>query len=438
MRRRQSGFGALEVLVCLIVGTLAMAAAVPIFQRYAENQMRRVAAQQMDQVSDAAGKYIKDNFASVASAATPTTTAVITTAMLRNTGYLPSGFSDLNAYGQSYLVLALEPSANTLQTLIVTQGGEAISEMSVIEAARLMGARGGFVSKKSTGIATGSLGGWQVTLATYGVAPGAGHLASALFFDNGALVADFLYRNAVAGHPEVNRMNTAINMNNNDLNNTNVATANTVNTVNANVSGNANVAGNTDTNGETYTGNWFRTKGDGGWYSEKHGGGFYMTDPTWVRVYNDKNLSTGGTISGGAVASSSSIYAAGRIQTDEFVHFNGKASIGGGCSPNGLEGSDASGSGAAVRCVNGQWQKMGGLSSVSVATCTSATGTFNATCVASCPVGTMVTGGGCTGNNEWEVNNSQPYGNGWLCTGSEDYGSGYYYQVVNGYAMCAN
>lgn len=36
--------------------------------------------------------------------------------------------------------------------------------------------------------------------------------------------------------------------------------------------------------------NWFRSVGNSGWYSETHGGGIYMTDSTWVKVYNNKKF----------------------------------------------------------------------------------------------------------------------------------------------------
>ena len=37
-----------------------------------------------------------------------------------------------------------------------------------------------------------------------------------------------------------------------------------------------------------YTSNWFRSTGATGWYSESYGGGIYMTDSTYVRVFNNK------------------------------------------------------------------------------------------------------------------------------------------------------
>jgi len=35
---------------------------------------------------------------------------------------------------------------------------------------------------------------------------------------------------------------------------------------------------------------WFRSTGNTGWYSETYGGGWYMTDTTWIRNYNSKQV----------------------------------------------------------------------------------------------------------------------------------------------------
>ena len=342
MKQSQLGFSALEVMICLIIGTLATVAAIPIYQNYNEKQLRLVSAQQMEYVSDAAAKYIKDNYASVVSIATPTSPATITIAMLRNTGYLPASFSDLNAYGQTYTIRALEPTPDKLETLVVTQSGEAIGEMSLLEISRLIGARGGYISKSSSSVATGTMSGWQVSLASYGLSPGGGHLATALFFDEGSVVNDYLYRNAVAGQPEVNRMNTSIDVNNNDLQN--IKNTNTDN-LNATT---AKVAGNTDTNGETYTGGWFRSKGDGGWYSEKYGGGWYMTEPTWLRVWGDKNIHTGGQIRGGTLASQ------GRTDVGSYLYLQAESQVGWSCSQPGLISRTAAG--VPLSCQGGVWK----------------------------------------------------------------------------------
>lgn len=47
--------------------------------------------------------------------------------------------------------------------------------------------------------------------------------------------------------------------------------------------------------------NWFRSSGSTGWYSATYGGGIYMTDSTWVRVYNNKSFMSSNTIQGNRV-----------------------------------------------------------------------------------------------------------------------------------------
>ena len=45
--------------------------------------------------------------------------------------------------------------------------------------------------------------------------------------------------------------------------------------------------------GDIYAnGGWFRVSGNQGLYWETWGGGFYMSDATWIRTYNDKNIWT--------------------------------------------------------------------------------------------------------------------------------------------------
>lgn len=41
---------------------------------------------------------------------------------------------------------------------------------------------------------------------------------------------------------------------------------------------------------------WLYTTGNTGWYNSTHAGGWYMSDSTWVRSYNNKNIYTGGRI----------------------------------------------------------------------------------------------------------------------------------------------
>ncbi len=49
-------------------------------------------------------------------------------------------------------------------------------------------------------------------------------------------------------------------------------------------------------------GGWHRSYGATGWYNATFGGGIYMSDTTWVRVYGDKNFTTGGNLAVGGTA----------------------------------------------------------------------------------------------------------------------------------------
>ncbi|MBX9809265.1 hypothetical protein K2X92_02670, partial [Candidatus Gracilibacteria bacterium] len=51
-----------------------------------------------------------------------------------------------------------------------------------------------------------------------------------------------------------------------------------------------------DVNGDLIASGWIRTRNNQGWYSESYGGGIWMTDSTWVRVYNNKSFWTDSVI----------------------------------------------------------------------------------------------------------------------------------------------
>ena len=338
-RNKQGGFVAIELLFAIVVFVILSSIAANQLSRNMDSQNYQIAAQQQQAVADAAAKYLKDNFSVVVASATPTVPVQITTAMLRNTKYLPIGFGDTNAFGQSFLVLARSPAANQLESIVLTTGGEVIDEIGTREIAENLGGTGGFIPVDNTGIVQGVRGGWQIALSNYGMNPGSGHTASALFLMDGTLTNDYLYRNAVPGHPEVNTMNTAINLNGNDLN-----AVRATNTVTLN-------AGTTNTTGETTTGGWFRTKGDTGWLNEKWSGGWYMSDPSWIRSYGDKGVLTGGEVKAGKLTSD------GRTRVGEYLQLDGAAVDGTDCAPNGLWGRDANGP---LFCGEGKWKKPGG------------------------------------------------------------------------------
>lgn len=181
---------------------------------------------------------------------------------------------------------------------------------------------------------------------------------------DGTLANDYLYRNAVPNHPELNAMNTDLGMGNHNINNAGSITASGNVTANGdltarNVTASANVnAATANVTGETYTGGWFRTRGDTGWYSEKWGGGIYQNSPDWVQVYNNKNFSTGGQLWGGKITSTGKITAYDRIATNEYISVGGLATEGAACSDRTLIAKSATG--LTLSCQSGVWRSSGG------------------------------------------------------------------------------
>lgn len=211
----QQGFLSIEVMIVLIVVTAGMGIGMQWLERDSDSKVNQATAQQAIAIMDGAAAFIKANYSTVQAAATPLKT--YTTADIA--ANLGTNFSTVNPYGQSYSIRVNKTAANKLETMVVTTGGEAISERNLRQIAQLIGAAGGFVSAQDTTRAQGAYGGWTMSFANYGTSPGGGKIAGALFFSDGQLTGDYLYRNAVAGHPEYNQMNTALGMNANDINN---------------------------------------------------------------------------------------------------------------------------------------------------------------------------------------------------------------------------
>ncbi|WP_241107749.1 shufflon system plasmid conjugative transfer pilus tip adhesin PilV [Pseudomonas sp. MPFS] len=336
-KRKQAGMLTIDAVMALVVLALMTTLATGLIIRQQDSQDYEIAANKQKTIAEALSKYVKDHYSTVLANATATAPVQITVPMLINTKYLPAGFTDSNSFGQTIVGLARKPNPNQLEVIALSIGGQAIPELGIRSIAEHLGGPGGFISSTSPNVIQGVRGGWQLALSNYAINPGPGHTASALFLMDGDLANDYLYRNAVPNRPELNRMNTHIDMGGNDINNTG-----TLNATTANVSG------------ETYTGGWFRTRGDTGWYSEKWGGGIYQSDADYVRIFNDKGLATGGEVAAGKVTSSSTITASGRLATNEYLSIGGLANEGDACSDNKLIAKNSAG--LTLSCQSGVWK----------------------------------------------------------------------------------
>lgn len=221
-RHGQQGFSLLEAIAAIAVLGFVTIMASRFAEQATEDQRAAVTAQHMVTVSTAAQAYIKANFAAVAGVATATTPATITVSALISTGFLPSGFSATNNRGSTVCVHVLEPSAGKLNAMAIATGGVTLDDLALGQVVSLMGAAGGGVyaaTAPSTNI-TGAAGGWSVSASAFSVGCTVAHPAVslvgrpayALWFDQNSKEADTLYRDAVPGRPDLNRMTTPILM----------------------------------------------------------------------------------------------------------------------------------------------------------------------------------------------------------------------------------
>ena len=225
--KKQAGVTLLEVVIALGIMSVVVAGTAALIDRSSADTRAAVAAQQLRTVGDAANAYIKDNYIAVMANATATQPALIRVSDLVAGGYLTAGATPANAYQQNQCVLVLEPIANNLTALVVTEGGTTIDDITLGGLAGLIGAAGGGVYSTDTTTVRGAMGGWSLATGNYAnannlnqhcdgtagaVSFAAGHPAEALWFANGNITSGFLYRAAVPGHPELNQMDTPLQM----------------------------------------------------------------------------------------------------------------------------------------------------------------------------------------------------------------------------------
>ncbi len=344
MKKYDRGWASLETGAALLIVMLLIAWGAGIWQDYIQTKGWQTEARLVSNWTSAARSYIGKNYTTLQGSSTTTTPAVITTTMLKNTGFLSSGFTETNSEGQRLQAYVVRNAQNPelLQAMVVSSGGTPYPVKALIQMAKdITTGLGGYIQDGKT--ATGALRSWSVALSNYGAKSGNGHIAVLLSTDElsgAAEDTDRLYRFQVNGRPDLNKMHTAIDMGSNNLNNVGAVNAQTgnfsgnVNGVNGTFSGQVKGnSGNFDVNvtagGDIRSNNgWLITRNSKGWLNETHGGGFYMSDGSWVRSVNNKGIYTGGQVKGGTVR------ADGRLYTGEYLQLERTAVAGASCSPN--------------------------------------------------------------------------------------------------------
>jgi hypothetical protein len=324
------------------------------------NVQTAAAASQQFVVNKAAQQYVQDNGAVIAAQATATTPVPITAAMLINAGYLPTGFSQTNAFKQTWQVEVLQPAAGQLQAIVETIGGRAITDtLQLVQIASQTGAQGGFVPyagqngdpTMSPNNAYGAYGSWTIPLAGTGFTnPGSGHLVSLLAFTGVQSNNGFLYRVKVPNHAELNNMQTDLGLT--DVSGTahNIAGANQISTQSllSLADGTKSVPSVQLANGTVIA---YNQVGEGGVLG--------LTGSNGQRIYLESLNGTFRLVNSAWNAQLFTVDQSGNVVANGTVQAGNVAVPRTACSGTGIAG-DSDGSGLMLSCQRGVWLPIGG------------------------------------------------------------------------------
>ncbi|HCG3112477.1 shufflon system plasmid conjugative transfer pilus tip adhesin PilV [Escherichia coli] len=309
------GFILLEILAGLIVIGIATPMIYSEIEDWLNEQLYQSAALHADEYNNAIKNYVADKTSSLSS-------KTITVNELIQQGYLNNGFSR-SPFGHSYITgIRKNNLSGRLEALTCTTGGQDIKEDGLRRIAGQINGLGGFMLQNNS--VTGAFGGWTDLGSNYQITCNKGHIAMRMAGKD-LEESDRLYRYSVQGRPDLNRMHTGIDMNNNSITNINEASGK-----------NARFSGDVTSN------RWLHP----------NGGGFTMTDSQWIRAVNNKGITTEGELKGGKV-SGGTVRSEGRLSTGEYLQLDKTATAGTSCSPDGLVGRDSKG--AILSCQSGSW-----------------------------------------------------------------------------------
>lgn len=340
MKKHDRGWAHLDVGLALVIMMALATFGLTKYRDWQQEKNWQVDAARTSTYAAAARAYVGRNYATLLSASSTTAPTVITTDMLKNTGFLPSGFTDTNSQGQRMNTWLVRNAQNTelLQGMVVSSGGSIYPAKALRLIARdIKTGFGGYIEDGKTAI--GALRAWTIPLSSYGTSSGNGHIAVLLSTDelSGAQEDnDRLYRFQVNGRPDLNKMHTAIDMGGNNLN-----SVGTLNGQTGVFSGNVSAA-----NG-IFSSN---VSGANGNFTQNMTAGGQVKGET-VRADSDisagRNITASNQVTGATVNATGNLSAGGVLQL-------GKINIAGvACYPNGQVSRDSNG--GVLSCKDGAW-----------------------------------------------------------------------------------
>ena len=210
-RRLSPGLSVFGALLALgLLGMLVLGASV-FFETRALEERGRLAAVQLAVLAEAAASHAHSRFPALLAQARGGPSE-LTVAALKAAGSLPAEFSEVDALGRGYRVLMLAAGADAFDLLAsetVAAGDTVRPVAALLEAA---GPRMGLAGRSRLRGPTvdADLSAFRGAFAG---APAEGALAALRRFDHGSVYGDALYRVAVPGFAEANRMEADLDMN---------------------------------------------------------------------------------------------------------------------------------------------------------------------------------------------------------------------------------
>ena len=237
-RRGQLGLSLLEVVMALVISTVAAVGMMQISSDAQDQIKASAVAEQLKQVYQASQAYMQANSQALVTAtasgvvaipvAKITPTGVVPPGYngnlpsLQGGGYIPGSFVNANGYGQQLTLLFRRDPLNpaNVEGLVISSGGTPIKDNNLGRIANRIGAPGGaYMLSPPAGTAAGTIlgvgGGWSTTAAGWTNGVGAltyGHPMAYLSMAQSSALTDYLYRDNI-GIPEANTMHTDITMN---------------------------------------------------------------------------------------------------------------------------------------------------------------------------------------------------------------------------------
>ena len=237
----ESGLTMIEMLFAIAGFALLSVGIADQIRLYNERAEAAVIADQVKMIANAGERYIRDNYTAgedLASQIAPGSPVTVPVGAMSD--YLPGGFEARVGLLETPCMMVGQSAANgPLQGVVVTTGGETYNDSKLSRVAVEIGAAGGAIYNNAAAFGAGISGqSYDLSGSTLGafgfggsgacptgtsvsagaVGLNAGHVAAALEVRPDRFDAGVLYRNAIAGRPELNAMNTDLDMGANDVN----------------------------------------------------------------------------------------------------------------------------------------------------------------------------------------------------------------------------